>query len=65
MKAGWERKRVGEIAHHSLGKMLDKAKNKGEPQPYLRNANVRWFGFDLTDLVEMRFLPEEVPGTPQ
>lgn len=39
--------------------MLDKSKNRGEPKPYLRNLNVRWFGFDLTDLLEMRFLPEE------
>jgi len=39
--------------------MLDKAKNKGEPQPYLRNLNVRWFEFDLSDVLEMRFLPEE------
>ncbi|MBD5804553.1 Type-1 restriction enzyme EcoKI specificity protein [Azoarcus sp. Aa7] len=39
--------------------MLDKAKNKGEPQPYLRNLNVRWFDFDLSDVLEMRFLPEE------
>jgi type I restriction enzyme S subunit len=59
VKAGWERKKVSEIAHHSLGKMLDKAKNKGEPRPYLRNLNVRWFEFDLSDLLEMRFLPEE------
>ncbi|MBI1766407.1 MAG: restriction endonuclease subunit S [Acidobacteria bacterium] len=59
MKAGWQRKKVSEIAQHSLGKMLDKAKNKGEPKPYLRNLNVRWFGFDLSDVSEMRFLPEE------
>lgn len=39
--------------------MLDKAKNKGELKPYLRNLNVRWFGFDLSDVLEMRFLPEE------
>ena len=39
--------------------MLDKAKNKGEPRPYLRNLNVRWFDFDLSDVLEMRFLPEE------
>lgn len=39
--------------------MLDKSKNRGELKPYLRNLNVRWFGFDLTDLLEMRFLPEE------
>jgi type I restriction enzyme S subunit len=39
--------------------MLDKAKNKGKPQPYLRNINVRWFGFELSDLLQMPFLPEE------
>lgn len=59
MKAGWNTNPISKIATHSLGKMLDKAKNKGEPQPYLRNLNVRWFGFDLSDLSEMRFLPEE------
>ncbi len=57
--AGWEVKKIGEIAKHSLGKMLDKAKNKGKPQPYLRNINVRWFTFDLSDLLQMRFLPGE------
>lgn len=59
MTAGWQRKNVSEIATHSLGKMLDKAKNKGEPKKYLRNLNVRWFSFDLSDLLEMRFLPQE------
>ncbi len=59
MKAGWQTKKVSEIACHSLGKMLDKAKNKGEPKPYLRNQNVRWFDFDLSDVLEMRFLQEE------
>lgn len=59
MKTDWPRKRINEIASHSLGKMLDKAKNKGEPRPYLRNLNVRWFGFDLSDLTEMRFLADE------
>src|SRR4051794_11431151 len=59
MNTVWQHKRIGEIAAHSLGKMLDKAKNKGEPRPYLRNLNVRWFDFDLSDVLEMRFLPEE------
>ena len=59
MKDGWQTKKVSEIAYHSLGKMLDKTKNKGEPKPYLRNLNVRWFDFDLTEMLEMRFLPEE------
>ena len=56
---GWGVKRIEEIAAHSLGKMLDKAKNKGEFKQYLRNLNVRWFAFDLSDVLEMRFLPEE------
>ena len=56
---GWVEQKVSEIAKHSLGKMLDKAKNKGEPQPYLRNINVRWFTFDLSDLLQMPFLPTE------
>lgn len=59
MTAAWQHKKVSEIAKHSLGKMLDKAKNKGAPRPYLRNLNVRWFEFNLCDLLEMRFLPEE------
>jgi len=59
MKKGWETKRISEIARHSLGKMLDKSKNKGEPKPYLRNLNVRWGEFDLSDVLKMRFLPEE------
>lgn len=52
-------KKIHEISHHSLGKMLDRSKNKGELKPYLRNLNVRWFDFDLSDLQEMRFLPTE------
>lgn len=59
MTAEWKRRKISEVATHSLGKMLDKAKNKGEPHRYLRNLNVRWFEFDLSDLLEMRFLPEE------
>ena len=57
---GWVTQKVSEIAKHSLGKMLDKAKNKGEPKPYLRNLNVRWFELDLSDLFEMPFLATEV-----
>jgi len=57
---GWVVRKIGEIAKHSLGKMLDKAKNKGELKPYLRNINVRWFTFNLSDLLEMPFLPAEL-----
>jgi type I restriction enzyme S subunit len=42
-----------------LGKMLDKTKNKGTPAKYIRNINVRWFSFDLSDLLEMRFTEPE------
>jgi type I restriction enzyme, S subunit len=55
----WVVRKISELAKHSLGKMLDKAKNKGEPKTYLRNLNVRWFTFDLSDLLQMPFLPEE------
>ena len=51
---------VGAVAVTRLGKMLDKAKNKGTPRRYLRNINVRWFDFDLSDLLEMRFEDSEL-----
>ena len=40
--------------------MLDKAKNKGTPRRYLRNINVRWFDFDLSNILEMRFEDSEL-----
>lgn len=46
-------------AEMCLGKMLDKRKNRGTLQPYLRNVNVRWFSFDLSDMKEMRFEDDE------
>ena len=53
-------KPVSDLASAQLGKMLDAAKNTdGRPLPYLRNINVRWFGFDLSDLLTMRFTEEE------
>ncbi|MFN4147450.1 MAG: restriction endonuclease subunit S [Runella sp.] len=55
----WVWCRLGEIANHSLGKMLDVNKNKGEFKPYLRNINVQWFNFDLTDVKQMKFLESE------
>jgi len=57
---GWCWEKLGNIvADLCLGKMLDKEKNRGEYQPYLRNINVRWLGFDLSELLEMRFEPYE------
>jgi len=51
---------LDEVAEMRLGKMLDKEKNKGELQPYLRNINVRWFEFDLSDIQYMRVLTNEL-----
>lgn len=49
----------GSITDSRLGKMLDKEKNVGTPQRYLRNINVRWFNFDLSGLLEMRIEQNE------
>ncbi|MCB2178414.1 restriction endonuclease subunit S [bacterium] len=57
---GWVWATVEQVANQRLGKMLDKAKNKGELRPYLRNINVRWFGFDLQDIQEMRIEGHEL-----
>ncbi len=57
---GWAWATVAQIAEQRLGKMLDKAKNKGELRPYLRNINVRWFSFDLSDVQYMRVQDEEL-----
>lgn len=51
---------LGKISSSRLGKMLDKEKNIGLPRKYLRNINVRWFSFDMSDLLEMRIEDGEV-----
>lgn len=56
----WSWVRVDEVANARLGKMLDKAKNKGTLRRYLRNVNVRWFDFDLSDVAEMPFEESEI-----
>jgi type I restriction enzyme S subunit len=48
--SNWRWARVEDVAEARLGKMLDKAKNKGRPYPYLRNTNVHWFDIRLDDL---------------
>jgi type I restriction enzyme S subunit len=47
---------LAELASTQLGKMLSsKAKAGVDPRPYLRNKNVRWYGFELDDLLKMDF----------
>jgi type I restriction enzyme S subunit len=56
----WQWVRFDSISNSRLGKMLDKAKNKGELRPYLRNTNVQWFNFEIDDLKSMRFEEHEL-----
>lgn len=51
---------LGSISESRLGKMLDSEKNIGVPRRYLRNINVRWHSFDLSDLSEMPIEENEV-----
>lgn len=59
IEKNWEIVKLKDVATSRLGKMLDKQKNQGEPRLYLRNVNVRWNDFDLSDIFEMRMSDEE------
>lgn len=59
-KEHWKKFCFRELGECKLGKMLDKQKNQGKLTPYLRNINVRWFEFDLSDTAEMLATDEEV-----
>ncbi|MBU0538979.1 MAG: restriction endonuclease subunit S [Gammaproteobacteria bacterium] len=56
----WQAELYPEVVNSRLGKMLDKAKNSGEPTPYLGNINVRWLHFDLTNLQKILVNPNEL-----
>jgi type I restriction enzyme S subunit len=55
----WRWARVEDVAEARLGKMLDKAKNRGRPYQYLRNTNVHWFDIRLEDLKTIPLLEAE------
>ena len=57
----WEWVTLQTIATSSLGKTLDKAKNKGNLKPYLCSINVYWDGIDLTTVKETRLEENELP----
>lgn len=59
-RSAYERLPLGKLASTRLGKMLDKKKNTGDLVKYIRNVNVRWFSFDLSDLLSIRIEPHEV-----
>lgn len=53
---GWEKVPFDDVCKTHLGKMLDKKKFTGKNlRPYLKNANVQWNRFDLTDIDQMDF----------
>jgi type I restriction enzyme S subunit len=54
LPSAWAWVRFGNICQSRLGKMLDEEKNSGTPRKYLRNANVQWDRFDLTEVKELR-----------
>jgi type I restriction enzyme S subunit len=60
LPVGWEWVRFQQVAHSRLGKMLDRAKNKGIERPYLRNTNVQWHKFALDDVKVMNIEDSEV-----
>lgn len=50
---------LAEVCTTTLGKMLDAKKQVGVPTPYLRNINVRWGEFDLSDVKETLLTDDE------
>lgn len=56
----WEEKSFDTLGKSKLGKMLDTKKNTGINTFYLRNVNVRWFDFDLSDLMVMKANEDEI-----
>lgn len=55
-----EQRPIRDIAETALGKMLDAKKHAGTPTRYLRNINVRWGGFDLTDVKSVPLSKDEI-----
>ena len=52
----WIKIAFGQVCETRLGKMVDQKKQTGQhSRMYLRNANVQWFRFDLTDVFEIDF----------
>jgi type I restriction enzyme, S subunit len=51
---GYDTRLFGQVCETRLGKMLDAKQHTGKDlRPYLRNANVQWFTFDLEEVFEM------------
>ena len=56
----WNVKPLGELAETQLGKMLNSSKQTGRhSRLYLRNVNVQWGWFDMSDVKSMDIFPDE------
>ncbi len=56
----WKVVKVGDLFTVELGKMLSPKSKRGvNPRPYLRNKNVRWGRFDLSEVFQMDFTDDE------
>lgn len=60
LPSSWAWVETGVISEARLGKMLDRAKNTGTMRRYLRNINVRWYDFDLSDVHQTPMRDEEL-----
>jgi len=60
LPVGWRWVRLDTVCEVRLGKMLSPASKVGyRAVSYLRNANVQWNRFDLTEIAEMDFTEEQ------
>ncbi len=61
LPSGWRWVQLGTIAETQLGKMLSGKSRQGlQPHLYLRNRNVQWHSFDLSDVAQMDFSESEL-----
>jgi len=58
--ADWDVSTVGAEFTVQLGKMLDAAKNVGEPKPYLGNRAVQWGRIDIENLPTVRMSSSDI-----
>ena len=56
----WHASSVGAEFSVQLGKMLDAARNSGEPKPYLGNRSVQWGRIDLAEIATVPMTPSDL-----
>jgi type I restriction enzyme S subunit len=60
MRDGWHFQTLGEISEVIMGRQLSPSKKIGtRPRPYIRAANIGWWGISLNEIFEMDFTEEE------